>query len=171
MKLSGSYFKRLDGFARWLFGRRNDLGEGAAHGSAKQPQEPRTLNENSASIDMELSLNNLRPIKTEGGSGKSRYIRMTNRDAHQAQNCTVCLDKVANAVLMDCGHGAICFDCGLVLLNTTCECHLCRQPIVQVVKVDVKFCNEELLKVVDAVDLFSISKYRPRRASLKVEEN
>lgn len=88
------------------------------------------------------------------------YMKKTERgEKNIAQSCIICLDAGANAVLMDCGHGAICFKCGLVLLETTCECHLCRQPVIQVLRIDTAFESSDLLKVLESVDLHSINKY------------
>jgi hypothetical protein len=154
MRLSGSYFKKLDDLAKWLFRRHENLNNSTTN--AKNQQEPKTQNENSGVVDMELSVQKLRSIKTEGENNK-KAIR---RDRTLVQSCTICLDKTANAVLMNCGHGAICFDCGLTLLSTTCECHLCRQPIVQVLRIDMKAQNDDLLKVVEAADLFNIGNLK-----------
>lgn len=30
-------------------------------------------------------------------------------------NCLICCDKTADSVLMECGHGGLCFECGIVL--------------------------------------------------------
>jgi len=158
MRLSGSYFKKLDDFAKWLFRRHNNLDDNAIKNNAKNQQEPKTQNDNSGVVDMELSIHKLRPIKTEGESNKKAKIN--KQDATLVQTCTICLDKIANAVLMNCGHGAICFNCGLTLLSTACECHLCRQQIVQVLRIDIKGQNDDLLKVIEAADLFNIGNYK-----------
>lgn len=84
------------------------------------------------------------------------FLRRTDRTAAE-QVCRVCLDAEANAVLMDCGHGAICFDCGLTLLKTTCECHLCRQPLIQLLRIEAD--KSEMLRVVEAVDLNNMREY------------
>ena len=48
------------------------------------------------------------------------------------QICTICYDNNANAVLMKCGHGAICFDCALRLTNTSTTCHICRNVYIYI---------------------------------------
>lgn len=179
MKLSGSYFRKMDDLAKWIFGRSRDSGEGSPK---KNPREPQTLNEakvrnyapfQNDTTDNTAELSNvsiLRQVKsarnhsTSNPSGTERYMRRVSRE--KSQTCTICLDAGADAVLMDCGHGAICFVCGLALLNTTCECHLCRQPVVQVLKIDTSFVSHDLLKVVEAADLHSIAKYNRKRLPL-----
>ncbi len=92
--------------------------------------------------------------------GSSRYVKRTETKESSRPGCTVCLNAEANAVLMDCGHGAICFECGLKLLETTCECHLCRRPVIQVLKVDVGVVGDGLLRVLESADLHNITKYQ-----------
>ncbi len=199
MRLSGSYFKKLDYFAKWVFGKKDNnasVPQGSADNRQNEAKDPRTVpeneqkrgyisfrNESSAEIadpkQTDLSLSMSRKVLTERCSNprgqqdvsldSARYIKKTDRGNSSRNNkgqmsarqaCTICLDSEANAVLMDCGHGAICFQCGIKLLGTTCECHLCRQPVVQVLKIDTSFVHDDLLKVLEAADLHNIIKYQ-----------
>lgn len=47
----------------------------------------------------------------------------------------LCLEKPGDAVILECGHGNICFMCGFKMYRTQNLCHLCRQPITKVIKV------------------------------------
>jgi hypothetical protein len=33
------------------------------------------------------------------------------------RECLICLENKADAVILNCGHGGICFDCGTKLSN------------------------------------------------------
>ena len=50
-------------------------------------------------------------------------MRMANNE------CMICLSQSADAVILVCGHGGICFDCGLTLCHSKVNprCHLCRK--------------------------------------------
>ena len=51
--------------------------------------------------------------------------------------CYICADREANAVLMNCGHGGMCYECGLILARREGEkiCPVCRSSIEQVLKI------------------------------------
>lgn len=66
--------------------------------------------------------------------------------------CLVCYDSSPDAVFMDCGHGGICYRCSLELSKATGECFLCRKPIKQVLKLDLKE-RGEFFRVVEAAEV------------------
>ena len=66
--------------------------------------------------------------------------------------CLVCYDSPPDAVFMDCGHGGICYKCSLELSKATGECFLCRKPIKQVLKYDLKE-RGEFFRVVEAAEV------------------
>ena len=51
--------------------------------------------------------------------------------------CYVCMERVATAMLVDCGHAGLCMECGKKLLATHRGCPLCRAPITRVMQVDI----------------------------------
>lgn len=68
-----------------------------------------------------------------------RELRMRCEYGNQAMSkidelrreCLICLEGVADAVVMSCGHGGICFQCGITLSENRAsqKCHLCRKVI------------------------------------------
>lgn len=48
--------------------------------------------------------------------------------------CVICFDGPQAAVCVPCGHNAICMACAEEILETTCECPVCRQPIRELIK-------------------------------------
>jgi hypothetical protein len=50
--------------------------------------------------------------------------------------CYVCMTSGANGVLMECGHGGLCYQCGLELARKGQQCPLCRSVIEEVVHID-----------------------------------
>lgn len=48
-------------------------------------------------------------------------------------NCSICCDKVADSVMMPCGHGGLCNMCAMQMWQKTEFCHLCRKVIEKVV--------------------------------------
>jgi len=46
--------------------------------------------------------------------------------------CTICCERNANAVVMNCGHGGMCYKCVLDIWNYRNQCPLCRKAISEV---------------------------------------
>jgi lipid-A-disaccharide synthase-like uncharacterized protein len=53
------------------------------------------------------------------------------------QICHMCCEKDSNAVIMECGHGGICYECSLEMWKSTGNCHMCRSPISQVLQIEL----------------------------------
>ena len=169
LRFSESYFKKISDVAESLFKRNenSDINDSAK----KSIREPQTLNESSAKIDLSIGEQNFAKEKSfpytfrqsksakDVCSNQNKITTIQNNNIKNSDSCSICLTSEADGVLMDCGHGAICFKCGLTILKTICKCHLCRKPIIQVLKIDTKFCQDDLLKVLDAADLNNIKKY------------
>lgn len=49
--------------------------------------------------------------------------------------CTICFEKAKNAVLVDCGHGGVCYNCSIDVFVTSGHCPFCRNEIKQIVTV------------------------------------
>ena len=41
-------------------------------------------------------------------------------------NCAVCFEAYANSVFLPCGHGGLCFDCSIEIVEKGRICYLCR---------------------------------------------
>ena len=58
-------------------------------------------------------------------------------EVSKASLCSMCYENLSNAVLMDCGHGGICYECSLELWKSVGVCHMCRAPIAQVLQIEL----------------------------------
>ena len=67
-------------------------------------------------------------------------------------NCVLCFDCFPDTVLMECGHGGICFRCGVKLLKLKGKCPLCRENVTLILKIDVMSQYGNFIKVVDSID-------------------
>ena len=73
-------------------------------------------------------------------SPKVQLVRRPSNYAYSGDStgekvCDMCCENVSNAVIMECGHGGLCYDCSLVLWKATAACHMCRNPISQVLQI------------------------------------
>jgi hypothetical protein len=59
--------------------------------------------------------------------------------------CEMCCERLCNAVIMDCGHGGICYDCSLEMWRTVGTCHMCRGQIIEVLQIEKSI--DRLVKV------------------------
>lgn len=67
--------------------------------------------------------------------------------------CVLCFDSFPDAVLMECGHSAICFRCGLKLLKLKGKCPLCREGVTLILRVDAMNRHGRFVRVVDSITL------------------
>ena len=61
------------------------------------------------------------------------------------KTCVTCCENQCNAVIMECGHGGLCYDCALELWKSTGMCHMCRTEISQVLQIELE--PSKVLKV------------------------
>lgn len=62
-------------------------------------------------------------------------------DAVSEKKCVICVEGPCDSVLMDCGHGGICFTCATLMSKQKESCHFCRAPIIRALKIKVKKAN------------------------------
>ncbi len=67
-------------------------------------------------------------VTTVNQKVKSAYLNKQARPL-SSKECMLCLTASCDAVLQDCGHGGVCYDCAVNLFKTQRKCMLCRQSI------------------------------------------
>ncbi len=50
--------------------------------------------------------------------------------------CTICFAQKANAIIIECGHGGICYDCAIKLLQAQHVCPFCRKKALAVYRIE-----------------------------------
>lgn len=65
-----------------------------------------------------LKQSELQSYKKNNNEDPKVSNRSSTKDGH---NCLICCDSQADSVLMECGHGGICFTCGIALCINTYE--------------------------------------------------
>lgn len=67
------------------------------------------------------------------------------------KECCICFDSKPDAVIMECGHGGICYECGKHMIATEPRvCHLCREGIAYILKMDLSTVYSNFIKVISA---------------------
>jgi len=61
-----------------------------------------------------------------------RFLECEQEDK---ESCFVCECDEADAVIMNCGHGGICYECALIGWEKSKKCYICRRDIGSVLKV------------------------------------
>ncbi|CAM9281920.1 unnamed protein product [Ascophyllum nodosum] len=51
-------------------------------------------------------------------------------------SCQICFEHEHSTAMLPCGHGGICWDCGLQVFALTEECPMCRTKIELLVRLD-----------------------------------
>jgi len=97
--------------------------------------------ENNLSLQHELEIREDLKIKACLSEGNSIF---TNEAVEKSQDdedkglCYVCFGSEANAVMMDCGHGGVCYECATEFLLKKRECMECRRKVNRVIKISLK---------------------------------
>ena len=82
---------------------------------------------------------------------KSKELLFQNKEFRDKNSCCICFDNLANAVIMNCGHGGICYDCGKSILESNLRvCHLCREPLLFILQMDLSYAYKNFINVVSA---------------------
>ena len=103
-----------------------------------RPKQSNSMRDNVNFMKEKITLNNEGYLsKRSSYSDELKDQCNTSRVNDSILPCTVCFDKPADAVFMDCGHGGLCYDCSLDVWKTNEECYLCRMPIIKVLQFDV----------------------------------
>lgn len=80
-----------------------------------------------------------------------RKAMMEDQEYMEKASCCICFSNLANAVIMNCGHGGICYDCGKsILQSNVCLCHLCREPLLFVLQMDLSNTYQNFINVISA---------------------
>ena len=76
---------------------------------------------------------------------------LESKEFREKNSCCICFDNLADAVIMNCGHGGICYECGKSILESDLRlCHLCRDPLVFILQMDLTYAYKNLINVVSA---------------------
>ena len=55
--------------------------------------------------------------------------KLQAEEKYKEEPCNVCFEKAPDAVLMNCGHGGLCYGCALDVWKKSIECFICRKVI------------------------------------------
>ena len=69
--------------------------------------------------------------------------------------CYICYNASANALLMNCGHGGICYECAVAMVKKKNECMECRGEVEMIVKVDP---NPKMSDIIKGVEFSKVSR-------------
>lgn len=60
----------------------------------------------------------------------------SSHEYDDSKPCYVCMSNPSNGILMECGHGGLCYECAIELARKSQPCPLCRSLIQEVVHID-----------------------------------
>lgn len=85
-----------------------------------------------------------------------RYKKVRNpeqlNDA-EIERCLYCMTNQPDALFQNCGHGGLCYECSMNMIQDCQECHYCRSGIIKVLKINIEksfkgvYCVERMLNV------------------------
>ena len=64
-------------------------------------------------------------------------ISKKSKEPSEEKLCYICYGSPPNAVLMNCGHAGICYECAMMMMEKNSKCMECRGDVAAVYKVDV----------------------------------
>ncbi len=63
----------------------------------------------------------------EGMTIPKSQIRIEDTQQLGEQMCVICCGRRADAVILPCSHGALCFECASTIAQQRAVCHFCRK--------------------------------------------
>ncbi len=87
-----------------------------------------------------------------GDVSQAAINAMRQGSAQEEVACALCFDAKADTVLMECGHGGICFRCGSKLLRLKGNCPMCRESVALILRLDNIVRPGDYVKVVDFIE-------------------
>jgi len=66
----------------------------------------------------------------------SSFGRQNQNQEEGYNSCYVCFENPCNAIVMNCGHGGVCFECALKFIKRKSQCMECRQSSNRLLKID-----------------------------------
>ena len=100
--------------------------------------------------DSEHFLQSGRRPTNRGGAGRPKESADDPRGGRPFSiggSCLICCAALPDGVLLPCGHGGLCHSCGCQLLGE--GCHLCREQVSQVLRLDIASASFNYIKVVE----------------------
>ena len=87
---------------------------------------------------------------------KEIYMNRSQKTIHNDEKlCYLCYDNAPNAILMNCKHGGICYECAISLVKKKNECMECRSTVDAIYKVDHSL---KLTDVMKATEMTKVTK-------------
>eukprot|EP01017_Pseudomicrothorax_dubius_P022439 TRINITY_DN2428_c0_g1_i8.p2 TRINITY_DN2428_c0_g1~~TRINITY_DN2428_c0_g1_i8.p2 ORF type:complete len:179 (+),score=15.76 TRINITY_DN2428_c0_g1_i8:1260-1796(+) len=81
------------------------------------------------------------------------------RGSFSSMACLICYDKTPDAVMLNCGHGGLCYSCSLELWNTSDECYLCREKIQNILQIAVPQSGRDTITVIGCSQKVELEDY------------
>jgi len=83
-------------------------------------------------------------------NGRQDEYEQTEIKNNEDENlCYLCYEKSCNAILGDCGHGGVCYDCVIPLIKKKNKCMECRCEVHEIYKVEQDLENPSIVKSVE----------------------
>jgi len=87
-------------------------------------------------------------------TGATDRAQKNNNGEEEETLCYLCFEGPPNAVLLNCGHGGICYECAVALIKKKNECMECRKPVEMIYKVDP---NPHLSNIIKGVEMSKVT--------------
>ena len=80
------------------------------------------------------------------------------KNKEEGSLCYICESRVSNAILVECGHGGVCCECALKLVEQKNECMECRKPATAIyrIKEDSTYKLEAIVQANQLVEIIEI---------------
>jgi len=66
----------------------------------------------------------------------TEHNSLLQKETQEESLCYICCSNEANGVIINCGHGGVCYDCLLDYINRKDECMECRTKVESLLKID-----------------------------------
>ena len=89
------------------------------------------------------------------GNGNENSTELAPSQQKEESLCYICEDNVSNAILTECGHGGVCYECAVRSIEQKNECMGCRKPAKSIYRID-SYSRSEAEIIVQASEIIQI---------------
>ena len=84
------------------------------------------------------------------------------KEEQNEQLCYICYIEAPDAVMYECGHGGVCADCAIKIIQSRGQCMQCRQETNRIAKIDLKPKYNDIVKIVQIISVNSEEKLKDK---------
>ena len=145
MMVSSTYFVPLDKISIYVKrGLRKNMAQNGHH-KLLRSKSLTEINVKSSEWEVKVS-----PFKSLNNLDISYDNSISYNFKEEEKTCYICYKNSPDTIFMSCGHGGVCNDCAVSLINNKDECAECREKIEAIYRIGPKPILGNIVRSIEA---------------------